>query len=94
MDQSAGVRVKADVLVALAQYRRRGGKVHFGVLLAADFVAGEKVAGEIDALCPKPQSDASHARHSMQGLHGECGVVTGLTILHVGDAVKPCKQPA
>ncbi|MEW5316353.1 MAG: hypothetical protein WDW38_007732 [Sanguina aurantia] len=36
VDQSAGVRVKADVLLALAQYRRRGGKVHFGVLLAAD----------------------------------------------------------
>lgn len=38
VDPRAGVRRGSEVLVALAQYRRRGGRVQFGVLLAA--VAG------------------------------------------------------
>ena len=36
VDQATGTRGKPDVLLELAQYRRgRGGKMHFGVLLAA-----------------------------------------------------------
>jgi uncharacterized protein YcbX len=35
VDQRSGVRGRADVLLALAQYRRFNGRMHFGVLLAA-----------------------------------------------------------
>jgi hypothetical protein len=34
VDQASGKRGRADVLIELAQYRRLGGKMHFGALLA------------------------------------------------------------
>lgn len=35
VDQESGMRGRADILIELAQYRRQGGKMHFGLLLAA-----------------------------------------------------------
>ncbi len=35
VDQEKGIKGKPGVLLELAQYRRLGGKMHFGVLLAA-----------------------------------------------------------
>ncbi len=47
VDQEKGLRGKAGVLLELAQYRRMGGKMHFGVLLAAGEAAGpDEDAGE------------------------------------------------
>jgi hypothetical protein len=39
VDQRSGVRGRADVLLALAQYRRFNGRCHFGVLLVAERAA-------------------------------------------------------
>lgn len=36
VDQSTGTRGKPKVLLALAQYRRHNGRMHFGILLTAN----------------------------------------------------------
>lgn len=35
VDQTSGTRGRPDVLLALAQYRRHNGRMHFGILLSA-----------------------------------------------------------
>lgn len=47
VDQKTGVRGRADVLMALAQYRRLNGRMHFGILLAQ--AAGGRHGGGRDA---------------------------------------------
>ncbi|GIL77287.1 hypothetical protein Vretifemale_6761 [Volvox reticuliferus] len=44
VDPRVGVRRGAEVLVALAQYRRNGGRVQFGILLAAEPVTAGRMA--------------------------------------------------
>ncbi|GIL79431.1 hypothetical protein Vretifemale_8766 [Volvox reticuliferus] len=64
VDPRVGVRRGAEVLVALAQYRRNGGQVQFGILLAAEPVTVGRMAqasSEIARLRAENGMDSSAA---------------------------------
>ncbi len=95
VDPTAGARGGPDVLVALAQYRRKGGRLHFGVLLAA-------VAGQATGPCHLPGAVASTAGGAgslAAGRHGAARDADTLDaawlaqchslVLRVGDPVLP-----
>jgi hypothetical protein len=83
IEQASGKKCKPDILVELAQYRRLGGKMHFGVLLAAAPGGGAPAPG------PGP---AAAAAGGIGG--GGAGGGANRVVVSVGTTVTARHRPA
>lgn len=74
VDQSTGTRGKPEVLLALAQYRRHNGRMHFGILLTAD---GDDQGSGLLAGCSPVQRCTAEGSANLAGFSGLSTAGTG-----------------
>lgn len=80
VDQQTGQRGPADILLALAQYRRRKGRMHFGILLDSAAITGGTDAAALAAVAaagPSTTANPAGARYGTDTALLVAAVVAG-----------------
>jgi hypothetical protein len=97
VDQATGIRGRPEVLLALAQYRRLNGRMHFGLLLAQRSapISGTGASGSSISSGSSGMTSPDGAGGSASGAGQEAEAAAGVTwlrerfgrVLCVGDTV-------